>query len=186
MTPRDRAAEEEFEKIRNTSLRLRTWFALFEREREAAGYVVEIIGVILHIPNGSEAKARAYLKGEKREYSSLFRNIPPGYFHSRHIRGRVEEIRLTGSVVNKVQSNMTDILSHPSLGKIQGKLHNGVLQFLGIKYATLNDRFAEPVLARGHGKQEEVLDATKYGCVPCHLKWNWRRLCLIILLCDTN
>ena len=58
---------------------------------------------------------------------------------------------------------MSSILHHPSLGDIQGKLKNNIIQFLGIKYATLKDRFAEPQLARENDTTNEVLDATKYG-----------------------
>ena len=57
---------------------------------------------------------------------------------------------------------MSDILHHPSLGQIRGKLQDNVIQFLGVKYATLTDRFAEPELAKGHG-QGGVQDAIKHG-----------------------
>ena len=63
---------------------------------------------------------------------------------------------------------MSDILHHPLLGKIRGKLKDNVIQFLGVKYATLKDRFAEPQLARGKDNKEDVLDSTEYGYRPSH------------------
>ncbi|RAL15753.1 putative carboxylesterase [Aspergillus homomorphus CBS 101889] len=47
------------------------------------------------------------------------------------------------------------------LGKIRGKDSNRVTQFLGIKYATLRDRFAEAQLVET--RDGDVLDATKDG-----------------------
>ncbi|KAK7540524.1 Alpha/Beta hydrolase protein, partial [Phyllosticta citribraziliensis] len=50
---------------------------------------------------------------------------------------------------------------HPALGEVRGKARDdtGVVQFLGIKYATLRDRFAPAeLIEEAHG-----VDATKYG-----------------------
>lgn len=52
-------------------------------------------------------------------------------------------------------------ISHPALGDVRGKARNdtGVVQFLGIRYATLRDRFAPAeLIEEAHG-----VDATKYG-----------------------
>ncbi|KAK8164523.1 Alpha/Beta hydrolase protein [Phyllosticta citrichinensis] len=52
-------------------------------------------------------------------------------------------------------------ISHPALGEVRGKARDdtGVVQFLGIKYATLRDRFAPAeLIEEAHG-----VDATKYG-----------------------
>ncbi|KAK7522605.1 Alpha/Beta hydrolase protein [Phyllosticta citriasiana] len=54
-------------------------------------------------------------------------------------------------------------ISHPALGEVRGKARDdtspGLVQFLGIKYATLRDRFAPAeLIEEAHG-----VDATKYG-----------------------
>ncbi|CAK7203393.1 hypothetical protein SEUCBS139899_006126 [Sporothrix eucalyptigena] len=55
---------------------------------------------------------------------------------------------------------MSSILQHPSLGTFHGRSEAGVVQFLGIQYATLEDRLAEPQLKTEYGGQ---IDATKVG-----------------------
>ena len=37
---------------------------------------------------------------------------------------------------------MSSILEHPAIGKIQGKQGQGVVQYLGVRYGHLKDRFA--------------------------------------------
>jgi len=54
---------------------------------------------------------------------------------------------------------MTALLEHPGLGKVQGTPNDGTVQYLGIKYGHLKDRFAEATLAETSG----TIDATKYG-----------------------
>lgn len=49
---------------------------------------------------------------------------------------------------------------HPELGEIQGLKANGIIQFLGIQYATLKDRLSEPVLRTDY---PENIDARHYG-----------------------
>lgn len=56
---------------------------------------------------------------------------------------------------------MTSILKSASLGEIRGKDDGGVIQYLGIKYATLKNRLADAELAEG--REGDVLDATKDG-----------------------
>ncbi|PKS09624.1 hypothetical protein jhhlp_004243 [Lomentospora prolificans] len=53
-------------------------------------------------------------------------------------------------------------LQHPALGPIRGKAHNGVVQYLGIKYASLSHRFSIPELYSGAGGSI-VTDATQLG-----------------------
>lgn len=56
---------------------------------------------------------------------------------------------------------MTTVFQIKSLGEIRGKDHDGAVQFLGIKYATLKNRFADAVLIER--RDGDVLDATKEG-----------------------
>jgi hypothetical protein len=52
-------------------------------------------------------------------------------------------------------------IKHPLLGTVVGDQFEGIDRFLGLRYASLRDRFAAPVLdlhARASG-----VDATKYG-----------------------
>lgn len=56
---------------------------------------------------------------------------------------------------------MASPIEHATLGKIQGKANGDVTQFLGIKYAHLKDRFAEPVLAEYPANS--TIDATAIG-----------------------
>ncbi len=57
---------------------------------------------------------------------------------------------------------MASTLDHPSLGKIQGKGGDGVVQFLGIKYASIKDRFATSEVF-GYNAKSETIDGTKPG-----------------------
>ena len=50
---------------------------------------------------------------------------------------------------------------HQSLGKIRGRQGDGVVQFLGIKYASLKDRFAASELFEHTG--QDIIDGTKLG-----------------------
>ncbi|KAL2222273.1 putative carboxylesterase [Thermoascus aurantiacus ATCC 26904] len=56
---------------------------------------------------------------------------------------------------------MTTILKTTSLGEIRGKVADGVVQYLGIKYASLRNRFADAELIEK--RDGDVLDATKDG-----------------------
>ncbi|OOQ86325.1 hypothetical protein PEBR_21898 [Penicillium brasilianum] len=56
---------------------------------------------------------------------------------------------------------MTETLRHPSIGPIVGKAADGIVQFLGVKYASLTDRLAEPRLLSNYNGQG--LDATEIG-----------------------
>jgi carboxylesterase type B len=53
-------------------------------------------------------------------------------------------------------------IKHQKLGQIQGKQGDGIVQFLGIKYASLKDRFAGSELVE-YGSGESVIDATNLG-----------------------
>ncbi|KFX98663.1 hypothetical protein O988_04247 [Pseudogymnoascus sp. VKM F-3808] len=56
---------------------------------------------------------------------------------------------------------MTEAIQHPSLGTIVGKAGDGIVEFLGVKYASLADRLADPqLLSNYHG---DKIDATKTG-----------------------
>ena len=54
---------------------------------------------------------------------------------------------------------MAALMEHTNLGKFRGKTHDGTVQYLGIKYGHLKDRFAEATPAESSG----TTDATKYG-----------------------
>lgn len=56
---------------------------------------------------------------------------------------------------------MTETIQHPYIGPIVGKIADGIVQFLGIKYATLTDRLGEPQLLSKYDGHE--IDATKTG-----------------------
>lgn len=43
-----------------------------------------------------------------------------------------------------VPSGAPPPLQHPVIGSVQGKYSKGVIQYLGIKYASLQNRLAEP------------------------------------------
>ena len=55
---------------------------------------------------------------------------------------------------------MAETLKHSSLGKIQGVAKGGVIQYLGVKYATLKDKFAVGELWNGN---DGLIDATHLG-----------------------
>ncbi|EUC44269.1 hypothetical protein COCMIDRAFT_98770 [Bipolaris oryzae ATCC 44560] len=56
---------------------------------------------------------------------------------------------------------MSATLKHPVLGEIEGNQRDGVAQFLGLRYASIKDRFAPPELADNYGPGNT--DATKFG-----------------------
>jgi carboxylesterase type B len=56
---------------------------------------------------------------------------------------------------------MTEEFKHPTIGSIRGLAKDGLLQFLGVKYALLQDRFAEPELVSEY--DGSTIDATKVG-----------------------
>ena len=51
-------------------------------------------------------------------------------------------------------------LDHPDLGTFIGQQSDGVQQYLGIQYATLRNRLAEPELRTYY---ESPIDAAKYA-----------------------
>lgn len=53
-------------------------------------------------------------------------------------------------------------IQHPLLGRIEGNKKNGLLEFLGIQYATLAHQFAPPVPV-DRRVSDELIDATSYG-----------------------
>jgi hypothetical protein len=57
---------------------------------------------------------------------------------------------------------MTFNFQHPSLGEIHGVQKDGIVQFLGIKYASLKDRFAKSEIL-GRGVEGSIIDGTKHG-----------------------
>ncbi|KAF1949059.1 alpha/beta-hydrolase [Byssothecium circinans] len=59
---------------------------------------------------------------------------------------------------------MTANLKHPSLGEVKGKVVDGAVHFLGLKYASLENRFSAPQLHTSEGSS--VIDASKYGPPP--------------------
>ena len=61
---------------------------------------------------------------------------------------------------------MAGLVRTSSFGVVQGVKANGVTAFLGIKYATLKNRFAEPEIIER--RIEGVLDATQDGWVLDH------------------
>jgi hypothetical protein len=56
---------------------------------------------------------------------------------------------------------MTEEFKHPTIGSIRGLAKDCLLQFLGVKYALLQDRFAEPELVSEYNGS--TIDATKVG-----------------------
>jgi hypothetical protein len=52
-------------------------------------------------------------------------------------------------------------LKHPDPGQVRGRYGKGVIQYLGLKYASLEHRFAEPELATYGGL--DTIDGTKHG-----------------------
>jgi carboxylesterase type B len=57
---------------------------------------------------------------------------------------------------------MTMISEITLLGQFRGKTVDGVTQFLGVKYASLRNRFADAEMI-GYGEGDAILDATEYG-----------------------
>jgi len=55
---------------------------------------------------------------------------------------------------------MAATISHPEIGKVQGKPGDGVTQFLGIQYGSVKDRLAAPELVE---RYSGVVDGTKLG-----------------------
>lgn len=56
---------------------------------------------------------------------------------------------------------MVTTLKHSTLGNVKGNKGDQVVQFLGLKYATLKDRLATAQLLGSYGF--DGVDATKYG-----------------------
>ncbi|KAF2270515.1 alpha/beta-hydrolase [Lojkania enalia] len=55
-------------------------------------------------------------------------------------------------------------LKHGELGELKGNVIDGTAQFLGLKYASLENRFAQPQLVTNYGAGP--VDASKYGPPP--------------------
>lgn len=65
------------------------------------------------------------------------------------------------------------VLEHPTIGRVHGVLGKGVRRFLGVQYASLKDRLAEPEEIQVYDGRD--IDATKLGYVE-GLKlvwWHW-------------
>ncbi|KAJ5520859.1 hypothetical protein N7463_001312 [Penicillium fimorum] len=63
-----------------------------------------------------------------------------------------------------MMSASDEIIHHPIIGPIRGTKNSlGVVQFLGVQYATLEDRFARGVLKEYYPKEGDTLDATQLG-----------------------
>jgi hypothetical protein len=56
---------------------------------------------------------------------------------------------------------MSTSLQHPELGELKGKVVDGAIQFLGLKYAKLKNRFAPAELINDY--RASPTDGTKYG-----------------------
>jgi hypothetical protein len=59
---------------------------------------------------------------------------------------------------------MSAQVKHQKLGVIMGRQGDGVVQFLGIKYASLKDRFAGSALVE-YGGTQDVMNGTQLGYV---------------------
>lgn len=57
---------------------------------------------------------------------------------------------------------MTTVLKHKNIGEICGVLDNNVAKFLGVKYASLSDRFAKSEVVN-YDAHNNTVDATKMG-----------------------
>jgi carboxylesterase type B len=57
---------------------------------------------------------------------------------------------------------MSATLNHAHLGELKGNAVDKAVQFLGLKYASLKDRFSAPELVDSYGGGA---DATRYGSV---------------------
>ena len=69
----------------------------------------------------------------------------------------------TDDPVRVIFSRMTT-LHHPNLGELRGRLADGVAQYRGIKYGSLEHRFGTPVLYQG-SRLSVTVDATEHGFV---------------------
>lgn len=58
---------------------------------------------------------------------------------------------------------MSTTFNHTHLGELKGKAVDSAVQFLGLKYASLKDRFATAELVDSYGPGST--DATKFGFV---------------------
>ena len=58
-------------------------------------------------------------------------------------------------------ATMPTTLKHRDLGDVKGNTKDSAIEFRGIKYASLENRFAEPSLVTDYGSG--ALDATKFG-----------------------
>jgi len=56
----------------------------------------------------------------------------------------------------------TTTLKHPEIGEIKGKVGDGVHQFLGVQYGTLENRFSESKVKSSYSSP---VDATSHGYV---------------------
>jgi hypothetical protein len=54
-------------------------------------------------------------------------------------------------------------LNHPLIGPIQGKYGKGVVQYLGLEYASLQNRFADPEVTEY--PERGSINATRHGWV---------------------
>ncbi|KAF2874797.1 carboxylesteras-like protein [Massariosphaeria phaeospora] len=59
---------------------------------------------------------------------------------------------------------MTASFDHPELGQLKGNSTGGTVQFLGLKYASLENRFAQPKLVTSYGSG--AINASTYGPPP--------------------
>jgi carboxylesterase type B len=57
---------------------------------------------------------------------------------------------------------MATTFKHTDLGEVKGNIRGGTAQFLGLQYASLEDRFAPPQLRTKYGAS---IDASKFGQV---------------------
>ena len=62
---------------------------------------------------------------------------------------------------SNVQFKMATSTIRTDFGTFIGKKGDGVVQFLGIKYAELEDQLSGPRIYRSYGK--DVVDATSFG-----------------------
>ena len=58
---------------------------------------------------------------------------------------------------------MSTLFEHSEIGEIKGKVVDGTVQFLGLKYASLKDRLAPPQLVTSYGVG--TINASKHGYV---------------------
>jgi hypothetical protein len=53
------------------------------------------------------------------------------------------------------------VFHHPLLGEFHGQEHSTTVEFLGVKYGSLEGKFSPPVI--NHGNKSDVIDATNLG-----------------------